>query len=298
VIAFEYVYPHGFIKLEVSGETGAPVIWDVETVSPGRLRRRGVMSDSLTRGDRVSIAAYPARNSQRQMAAGNQVTKADGTQLSVGFLGSDLPAPVSAAFATSFEGHWLGEGNYDQVSYLDILQDWPLTQQGREALNAFDGSQTPAINCVPYSAPITMLAPEPIVVSISETAVTILPQSNDSERLIYVDGRPHPETAEPSIQGHSIGHWEEGTLIVDTIHFAAHESGNALGVPSGTTKHLTERFSLSDDGKILNYDFTIEDPEFLEGPVRGNSQWTYRPDIAFELGVCDPGSARRFLQAF
>lgn len=298
VIDFEYVYPHAFIKLEVTGEDGTRVIWDVEAVSPGRLQRRGVMANSLATGDRVSIAAYPPRNAQRRMAAGNVVTKADGTALSVGFLGFDLPGPDSAAVATSLEGPWLGEESYAQVSFLEILQDWPLTQQGRDALNAFDGSQTPAVDCVPYSAPITMLAPEPMIVSISETLVTILPQSNDSERLIYVDGRPHPETAVPGIQGHSIGYWEDGALIVDTIQFAAHESGNALGVPSGTRKHLTERFSLSEDGTRLNYSFTIDDPEFLTGPVSGGSQWAYRPDIEFELAVCDPENARRFLGAF
>lgn len=298
VIGFEYAYPHAFIKLESSGEDGTPIIWDVEAVSPGRLQRRGVTGDSLTAGDRVSIDAYPPRNAQRRMAAGNVVTKADGTKLSIGFLGFDLPAPDSAVEATSLAGLWLGEENYAQVSFLDILEGWPLSQPGRDALEAFDGSQTPAVNCVPYSPPITMLAPEPIVVSIRETTVTILPQSNDSERSIYVDGRPHPETAEPSIQGHSIGYWEDGALMVDTIYFAAHESGNALGVPSGTGKHLTEKFSLDEDGTTLNYSFTIEDPEFLTAPVSGGSKWTYRPDIEFTLAVCDPAIARRFLGAF
>jgi len=298
VLDYDYVFPHVFVTLEVRGEDGTSIVWDVEAVSPGRLERRGVSSSSLSAGDEVSIVAYPPRNSERRVAAGNVITKADGTELSIGFLGFDLPAPNQPAIATSLAGVWLGQESYAQVSFLDILAEWPLTEPGRDALNRFDGSQTPSVDCVPYPPPLTMLAPEPMVLSIDETVVTILPQSNDSARVIYTDGRPHPGVAEPSIQGHSTGYWEDGALVVDTIHFAEHESGNALGVPAGTGKHLTERFSLSEDGTTLDYSFTLEDPEFLTGPVSGSSQWTYRPDIEFELGVCNLDSARRFLEAF
>jgi hypothetical protein len=298
VISFDYVYPHAFIELEVSAEDGTTIIWDIETVSPGRLQRCGVASNSLAAGERVRIAANPPRNVQRRIAAGSVVTKADGSELVIGFQGCDPPEPESTAAATSLGGLWLAEESYAQVSFPDILGEWPLTQPGRDALDRFDGSQTPAVNCVPYSPPITMLAPEPMVININEVTVTILPQSYDSERLIYVDGRPHPDDLGLSIQGHSIGHWDDGVLIVDTVLFAEHESGNALGIPSGTGKHLTERFALSEDGTTLNYSFTVEDPQFLTAPVSGSSQWTYRPDLEFELSVCDPESARRFLDAF
>ena len=87
-------------------------------------------------------------------------------------------------------------------------------------------------------------------------------------------------------------------MIVDTIHFSEHETGNALGVPGGLEKHLTERFTLGEDGTKIDYSFSIEDPEFLTGPVTGSSQWTYRPDIEPVRATCDAESARRFLDAF
>ena len=42
---------------------------------------------------------------------------------------------------------------------------------------------------------------------------------SDGNRLrrIYTDGRSHPETPDPSFHGHSIGHWEGDTLVVDTV---------------------------------------------------------------------------------
>src|SRR6516225_10844517 len=37
-----------------------------------------------------------------------------------------------------------------------------------------------------------------------------------SFRIIYLGGRPHPKALEPTYAGHSIGHWEGDTLVVDT----------------------------------------------------------------------------------
>ena len=36
-------------------------------------------------------------------------------------------------------------------------------------------------------------------------------------RIIYMDGRGHPEDFDPSYVGHSIGHWEGDTLVVDVV---------------------------------------------------------------------------------
>ncbi len=36
-------------------------------------------------------------------------------------------------------------------------------------------------------------------------------------RIIYTDGRRHPEDLDTSLYGHSIGHWEGDALVVDTV---------------------------------------------------------------------------------
>ena len=41
------------------------------------------------------------------------------------------------------------------------------------------------------------------------------------ERSIHVDMAKHPDQLTPSYAGHSIGHWEGNTLVVDTVGFAA-----------------------------------------------------------------------------
>jgi hypothetical protein len=48
--------------------------------------------------------------------------------------------------------------------------------------------------------------------------VTMLGESDGNRlRRIYTDGRPHPDTPDPTFHGHSIGHWEGDTLVVDTV---------------------------------------------------------------------------------
>ena len=40
-----------------------------------------------------------------------------------------------------------------------------------------------------------------------------------SFRPIYMDGRPHPKDMDPTYYGHSVGHWEGDTLVIDTVGF-------------------------------------------------------------------------------
>ncbi len=295
---FDYKYPHGYITLEVPDERGEVVVWEIETVSPIELRDRGIAASALVVGDWIRIEGFPPRNTERRLVAGNVITKADGTELVVGIFGPDIPGPAIAAVATDLSGIWQTEADFEQISFKNILGAWPLTEIGRDALARFDGSQTPSVDCVPYAPPSLFLQGHVASVEIGDTAVIIRTNYDDSDRIIYVDGRPHPESAEPTTQGHSIGHWEDDALIVDTIHFTEHLTGNALGVPAGLEKHLTERFALSEDGTKLNYSYSIEDPEFLTGPATGGSQWTFRPDVEPVRATCDLESARRFLDAF
>ena len=65
-----------------------------------------------------------------------------------------------------------------------------------------------------------------------------------SWRVIYMDGRPHPkaEDLRPTFLGHSIGHWEGDTLVIDSVGF--NEKQWAVGAYPNTDKlHLTERIS-------------------------------------------------------
>lgn len=80
-----------------------------------------------------------------------------------------------------------------------------------------------------------------------------------SFRTIYLDGRAHPEDLEPSYAGHSVGHWEGDTLVIDTVGFNERGWIDAYGGPSTKLLHLTERLTRL-DFDTMTYEIILDDP--------------------------------------
>ena len=60
-----------------------------------------------------------------------------------------------------------------------------------------------------------------------------------------------PEIFDPTFHGHSIGHWEGDTLVVDTVDILPQVPlavSEAAGVPNNGDMHTIERIHLSDNG--------------------------------------------------
>ena len=134
-------------------------------------------------------------------------------------------------------------------------------------------------------------------IEIQDDIVIIRSEFNDAERVVYMDGRRHPDDGERTNQGHSIGSWEGSTLVVDTRLFAENRSPFPfLGIPSGAEKHVVERFSLDEDGTRLLIDIYLEDPEYLAESVKTDFVWNYAPHLELLDFDCDPEVARRFLE--
>jgi hypothetical protein len=83
-------------------------------------------------------------------------------------------------------------------------------------------------------------------------------------RQIYLDGRDHPKNFGPTWNGHSIGHWEGDTLVVDTVGFND-KSWLPNSYPHTEKLHLTERYRRPDLGR-MEIEFTIEDPDTFNKP--------------------------------
>ena len=66
-------------------------------------------------------------------------------------------------------------------------------------------------------------------------------------------------------------------------------------MPASARKHTIERFSLGADGRHMDYEFTVEDPEYLAEPVRFSTELEYRPDLEPTRLACDLDVARRYL---
>ena len=106
----------------------------------------------------------------------------------------------------------------------------------------------PAANCVPNGMPSIMTQPYPIEILFTPGKVTILIEAYAQWRQIFTDGREHPEDPDLTFNGHSIGHWEGDTLVVDTVGFTTDTSLGKQGMRHSDKMHIVERFRLADAG--------------------------------------------------
>ena len=59
------------------------------------------------------------------------------------------------------------------------------------------------------------------------------------------------------------------------------------GTPFSAELHLTERFSLSQNGNRLDYVLTISDPGTFPAPFEMHRQWDWRPEIVVGTYNCE-----------
>jgi len=290
---YDFTNPHVYIYLDVPGVNGETVTWELEASSTPNLVRRGWGPESVKLGEQVSVRMNPPRVEGQLTARAQSVNWSDGRTLAVRGEGT-IAGPADAdANSTTLAGTWLGRYGLAQVG--TNLASWPMTAKGREAQASYDGTQNPHIDCIPVAAPSIMLYSNIYNVDVAEDRVTVDVEWMNVRRIIWLDGRAHPDPAVRTNQGHSIGQWEGDVLVVDSSNFTDHGAGNAFEIPSGASKHVVERLRLSADGKRVDYSFVLEDSEYLSEPVRGEGVWDYRPDLVALSNQCDPEIARRFL---
>lgn len=78
-------------------------------------------------------------------------------------------------------------------------------------------------------------------------------------RRIHMDGRAHPENPTPTRFGHSVGHWEDDTLVIDSVGFTTNFWLGRNGYPHTEQLHLIETISRPSFDR-LHYVATVDDP--------------------------------------
>jgi hypothetical protein len=87
-------------------------------------------------------------------------------------------------------------------------------------------------------------------------------------RRVHMGMDKHPANLKPSNTGHSIGHWDGDTLVVDTIGF---QPGVLVPPTRNSDKmHVVERFTLDTQKLALKREYTVEDPVYLAQPYTGS----------------------------
>jgi hypothetical protein len=293
VTRWEWVNPHVYAYIEALDANGVMTEWEVEMQSTMGLVRRGWSRDSLAVGDIITIRANPDKNPDRKLLFGMTYTKADGSTLSSQGQprgpADDVP-PAESLVGVWSNASWRGAGPRDRAA-----THLPLTEKAVAAAAGYSENQNPMAQCIYSLPPGNMGGPYLHEVEILDNVILLKAEYNEVTRAVYIDGREHPSDLTPSNQGHSIGWWEGDTLVVDTVGLEEHPWGNGRGIPSSTQRHSVERLTLSEDGRNVQIEYTIEDPEYLTEPVSNSISWGHAPDMQMLPNTCDPEVAGRIL---
>jgi hypothetical protein len=151
------------------------------------------------------------------------------------------------------------------------------------------------VNCLPHGMPSLMLITHnALEFLVTPGRVTVLGESEGNRlRRIHTDGRAMPEDPDPSFDGYSVGHWEGGTLVVETtailpqVYLAVSE---AVGIPNNGDMTVKERIHLIGPDRMA-VDMEITAPNLLTGVWKTRRIYDRTRDRLAEIeeGVCRQG---------
>ena len=123
----------------------------------------------------------------------------------------------------------------------------------------------PELKCYLPGIPRAMYMPYPFQIIQSTNKVHMAYAFTSSARTIHLDEVEGPP--DDKHMGHSVGRWENDTLVVDVTNFNGKNWFDRAGNFHSDALHLEERFTfLSADA--IQYEVTIEDPNTFTQPWR------------------------------
>ena len=158
------------------------------------------------------------------------------------------------------------------------FQPWSAAVYNYNSLN--QSKYDPEGYCLPPGGPRLFATPYPMEIIQQpehKRIIMIFEGGTHIWREIYMDGRPHasPDAIKGQTWlGHSVGHWEGDTLVVDVVGFHEGTWLDYFGHPHTDQMHIIEKFTRPNKN-TLHYEATIDDPGAYTKPwtVQWNIPW-------------------------
>jgi hypothetical protein len=143
--------------------------------------------------------------------------------------------------------------------------------------------------CVPDGLPRSWATPYPFeIVHGPHGNVTILHELSHQIRVIRLN-KPMPEYQElirfPAFNGHSIGHYEGDTLLIETAGFNGKTFADATGAPQSDDMRTFERIRKISPTE-LEVVITVRDPEYYTRDWQARFVYNLRYDLRIQDYVC------------
>ncbi len=125
-------------------------------------------------------------------------------------------------------------------------------------------AKDPVVKCYMPGVPRANYMPFPFQIVQSDEHIIMAYEFASANRIVYMD-QPDFEAPIPSWMGHSLGHWEGDTLVIDVTEQMPDSWLDRSGNHHSEQLRVTERYSfLSRD--VIQYEVTLTDPVVYTRP--------------------------------
>lgn len=182
-------------------------------------------------------------------------------------------------------------GTWKATQELDFRKyTMALTPAGKAWLESYlPYYDQPDVRCTSVGLPALTTYSFPFEIIKSENRFTMIYEYQTRVRRIWMDGREPNEYMPPSRMGHSNGHWEGSTLVVETT-LLDKTIRDFRGELISEEARIVERYDLGEDGNTLTMVVTVHDPENYARPPVRRRQWVRDETVSIFPYTCDPDS--------
>lgn len=272
ITEYEQRNPHAYLHVAAVDESGRTREYICESHGVTQLARNGITPKMLMPGTTVTITGSQARRDP-YMCFFDSVAFDDGRVLDVNGP-RDAPRPAEIKREDIY-GTWLLVPRRRSTSGPQPMMEF-LTDAGRAAVAEYDPfTDDPTFRCDPVAIRRVWFAPgTPLSISRDGDRVILRHEWMDVERVVYLGQSEHPVDGPRTSLGHSIGHFEGDTLVVDTANYSAGVLSQYVEVPGEPTRGLLHSDALTSVERIrfdraanrLEVTISLEDPVYFTRP--------------------------------
>ena len=285
--------PHIRFNLARTDDGGPGEVWELEAGSVNTLERVGIGPDTLQVGDVVRVAGPPSRRGVNSIyvsnvlfESGREVSLQGNQQLrwteqgqASATGGAEPAAPEPTPDALDIFRVW-------SPSYQGLVRNSPLNAEAGEARDNWDPlAEDPALKCIPPGMPSMMDNPYPDAFEMQGEYIILRLEEWDAVRTIHMNDDADSAGIPASPLGHSVGRWEDGTLIVETtnIDYPYYDSS---GTPQSRQVEVVERFTVITDEARLYHQMITADPAIFTAPAEIARHYDWNPNEVIKRYEC------------
>ncbi len=282
--------PHVRLKLVILNDAGMQEEWVLESGAANAIARKGISRDDINVGDRIRVAGWPSKFGRQELFVINLLLpNGQETVLMNGdfpLLWTEEPAESGIALAdTDLERTIFRTWGFAEI--YKPREPFVFTAPALDARAKWNPyTDMPAIKCIAPGMPNAILNPFPIEFIDEGDQIRLRIEEWEATRIIDMVSEEIPDGAPRSLLGYSIGHLDDGVLIIETskVDFPYLDDD---GTPMSEQATLVERFTVSDDGKWLHYEVSVTDPENLVGAATWDAAWKWVPNTKIMPFECE-----------